>query len=80
MEKSIGELLDDFVNTNIKLFFVIEKKHEAWQAGRKEEATELAIKEDQLNGHRSACRNAINTHFGSTSQEIKVGLVEKFQK
>lgn len=80
MEKSIGELLDDFVNTNIKLFFVIERKHEAWDAGRKDEATELAIKEDQLNGHRSALRNAINQQFGSAVREIKVGLVEKFQK
>ena len=80
MKKDKGQLIGEYIDTYIKLFMNIEAKHKAWEEGRKEDATELAIKEDQLNGHRSALRNAINEEFGDSSFEIKVGRVGKYQK
>ena len=80
MKKSIGELLDELIITHIKLFHVIEDKHQTAADGKLEESGRLGITEDTLNGHRSALRNAINDYFGEESKEVKVGIIKKLQK
>jgi len=80
VKKSIGELIDELSIVNIKLFFTIEEKHQAHVDGKGKLMGELAVKEDQLNGRRSALRNAINEELGEDFQEIKVGGIERYQK
>ncbi len=75
-----AELIDRLGIVNIKLFHVIDKKHEAAQAGDLEESGRQGIVEDTLNGQRSQLKNALNEKLGVGSKEIKVGSQEKLQK
>ena len=65
MKKNFGELLDEFVTVQIKIFMLIDKV----QSGdfEKEEAQKIQA----LNKYRSELKNAINEFFDER-QEVKI--------
>ena len=65
MKKHFGELLDEFVTTQIKVFMLIDKIQ------RNEHTKEDSYKCQQLNKYRSELKNAINEYF-KERQEVKL--------
>jgi len=80
MEKTATELIDELIIVHIKLYHVIDKKHEAADMGFMEEAGYQGIVEDTLNGQRSALKNALSEKLGDEFHEIKVGSQEGLQR
>lgn len=65
MKKTIGEILDSLITTNIKVFMLIDKIQ------KNEHTKEDSYKCQQLNKYRSELMNAINEHFNER-KEIKI--------
>lgn len=65
MKKSLSELIDELITTNIKIFFIIEN------ILKKDYEKEDAKKVQELNFYRSRLKNAINQYFNER-QEIKL--------
>ena len=65
MKKTFGELLDEYVTVQIKVFMLIDKIQ------RNEHTKEDSYKCQQLNRYRSELKNAINAYFNER-QEVKV--------
>ena len=80
MEKTITELIDDLIIVHLKLYHTIDSKHDAARKGDLEEAGRQGIKEDTLNGQRSALKNALSEALGDGFYEIKVGTQEELQR
>ena len=80
MRKTIVEIIDELIITHIKLFFTIEKKHEAADRGDLTESGRQGILEDTLNGRRSVLKNALAEELGDDFSEVKVGTQERLQK
>ena len=65
MKKTISELIDSLITTNIKVFMLIDKIQ------KNEHSKEDSFKCQQLNRYRSELMNAINNYF-EERQEIKI--------
>lgn len=65
MKKNFGELLDEFMTTQIKVFMLIDKIQ------KNEHTKEDSFKCQQLNKYRSELKNALNEYF-KERQEVKI--------
>ena len=65
MKKTIGELIDNLISTNIKIFMLVDKVQ------KDEHTRDEAKKLQDLNSYRSELTNAINSYF-KEREEIKI--------
>jgi len=64
MKKTLGEIIDNLITVNIKIFMLVDKIQ------KNEHTKEDAKKLQDLNSYRSELTNAINSYF-KERQEIK---------
>ncbi len=65
MRKNIGELIDELIISNIKVFMLVDKVQ------KNEHSKEDAKKLQDVNSYRSQLKNAINEYF-KERVEVKV--------
>jgi len=72
-QKTIGQLIDELVTTNVKVYHLIDAEIEAQEANDYEEAGRLGEKVIKLNKSRNQLIAAIDEYFGqSDAQQVKL--------